>query len=309
MSSVMKFSFTQPARSRATQRRRRLPRRPRGRPGLRPRSGAREAPSRARRPPARAPGARGRGAAPGPRRRQEERGRSQALWGSGARGAQGSAPLPSAVRPAAAGVRRAGAVDERHRDQPRFDLVPQGPHQGPPAREHPPERPRNLQRRGLPPRDPAGRPQRGRARRAASKTCTCSASAARRASPTRVLGERRGASSRSAASASARTRSTSHGANRRGVPVFNAPFSNTRSVAELIIAEVVMLARRLGDRVARDARGPVAQGRRPAASRCAGRRSASSGYGHIGRQVGVLAEAMGMRVAFFDIAAQAADGQ
>jgi D-3-phosphoglycerate dehydrogenase len=37
-------------------------------------------------------------------------------------------------------------------------------------------------------------------------------------------------------------------ANRRGVPVFNAPFSNTRSVAELIIAEMVMLARQLGDR-------------------------------------------------------------
>jgi D-3-phosphoglycerate dehydrogenase len=47
----------------------------------------------------------------------------------------------------------------------------------------------------------------------------------------------------------------------RGVPVFNAPFSNTRSVAELVIAEVIALARQLGDRNARGARGQVAQGR------------------------------------------------
>jgi len=90
-------------------------------------------------------------------------------------------------------------------------------------------------------------------------------------------------------------------ANARGVPVFNAPFSNTRSVAELVIAEVVMLARQLGDR-SRE----VHEGKwRKAATGCheiRGKTLGIVGYGHIGSQVGVLAEAMGMRVVFFDIA-------
>ncbi len=86
----------------------------------------------------------------------------------------------------------------------------------------------------------------------------------------------------------------------RGVPVFNAPFSNTRSVAELVIAEVVMLARQLGDR-SRE----VHEGKwRKVATSCheiRGKTLGIVGYGHIGSQVGVLAEAMGMRVVFFDI--------
>jgi D-3-phosphoglycerate dehydrogenase len=90
-------------------------------------------------------------------------------------------------------------------------------------------------------------------------------------------------------------------ANARGVPVFNAPFSNTRSVAELVIAEVVVLARQLGDR-SRE----VHEGKwRKVASRChevRGKTLGIIGYGHIGSQVGVLAEAMGMRVVFFDTA-------
>lgn len=90
-------------------------------------------------------------------------------------------------------------------------------------------------------------------------------------------------------------------ANTRGVPVFNAPFSNTRSVAELVIAEVVVLARQLGDR-SRE----VHEGKwRKVASHCheiRGKTLGIVGYGHIGSQVGVLAEAMGMRVVFFDIA-------
>jgi D-3-phosphoglycerate dehydrogenase len=90
-------------------------------------------------------------------------------------------------------------------------------------------------------------------------------------------------------------------ANVRGVPVFNAPFSNTRSVAELVIAEVVMLARQLGDR-SRE----VHEGKwRKVASNCheiRGKTLGIVGYGHIGSQAGVLAEAMGMRVVFFDIA-------
>ena len=90
-------------------------------------------------------------------------------------------------------------------------------------------------------------------------------------------------------------------ANRHGVPVFNAPFSNTRSVAELVIAEIVVLSRQLGDR-SRE----VHEGKwRKVASGCnevRGKTLGIVGYGHIGPQVGVLAEAMGMRVAFFDVA-------
>ncbi|CAN5511015.1 phosphoglycerate dehydrogenase [soil metagenome] len=90
-------------------------------------------------------------------------------------------------------------------------------------------------------------------------------------------------------------------ANMCGVPVFNAPFSNTRSVAELVIAEIVVLARQLGDR-SRE----VHEGKwRKVAAQCheiRGKALGIVGYGHIGSQVGVLAEAMGMRVNFFDIA-------
>jgi D-3-phosphoglycerate dehydrogenase len=88
-------------------------------------------------------------------------------------------------------------------------------------------------------------------------------------------------------------------ANGRGVPVFNAPFSNTRSVAEMILAEIVTLARQLGDR-SRE----VHQGKwRKVATNCyeiRGKTLGIIGYGHIGRQLGVIAEAMGMRVLFYD---------
>jgi D-3-phosphoglycerate dehydrogenase / 2-oxoglutarate reductase len=92
-------------------------------------------------------------------------------------------------------------------------------------------------------------------------------------------------------------------ANRRGVPAFNAPFSNTRSVAELMLAEVVMLSRHLGDRLreVHDGRWrKVAAGSHEVRGRTIG----IIGYGHIGSQIGVLAEAFGMRVVFFDIAAK-----
>lgn len=88
-------------------------------------------------------------------------------------------------------------------------------------------------------------------------------------------------------------------ANKRGVPVFNAPFSNTRSVAEMTIAEIIMLARQLGDRSSE-----VHQGKwRKVATNSyevRGKVLGIIGYGHIGRQVGVLAEAMGLRVLFYD---------
>ena len=90
-------------------------------------------------------------------------------------------------------------------------------------------------------------------------------------------------------------------ANRRGVPAFNAPFSNTRSVAELIIAEVVMLSRHLGDRSREVHAG---QWRKVSAGshEVRGRTLGIVGYGHIGSQVGVLAEGFGMRVVYHDIA-------
>ncbi|MGE0550671.1 MAG: phosphoglycerate dehydrogenase [Kofleriaceae bacterium] len=92
-------------------------------------------------------------------------------------------------------------------------------------------------------------------------------------------------------------------ATRRGVPAFNAPFSNTRSVAELIIAEIVMLSRHLGDRSREVHEGrwrKVAIGSHEVRGRTIG----IVGYGHIGSQVGVLAEAFGMRVVFYDIVAK-----
>jgi D-3-phosphoglycerate dehydrogenase len=95
---------------------------------------------------------------------------------------------------------------------------------------------------------------------------------------------------------------TSH-ANRRGAPVFNAPFSNTRSVAEMILAEIVMLSRHLGDRVREVHAGQwkkVAVGSHEVRGHTIG----IVGYGHIGSQVGVLAEAFGMRVIFYDIVAK-----
>jgi D-3-phosphoglycerate dehydrogenase len=92
-------------------------------------------------------------------------------------------------------------------------------------------------------------------------------------------------------------------ANRRGVPVFNAPFSNTRSVAELILAEIVVLSRHLGDRSreVHDGRWrKVAAGSHEVRGHTLG----IVGYGHIGSQVGVLAEAFGMRVVFYDTMAK-----
>jgi D-3-phosphoglycerate dehydrogenase / 2-oxoglutarate reductase len=89
-------------------------------------------------------------------------------------------------------------------------------------------------------------------------------------------------------------------AERRGIPVFNAPFSNTRSVAELTMAEIVMLARR-----ASHASTLLHHGKwDKSATGCCEVRTKTLGivgYGHIGPQVGVLAEAFGMKVVFYDI--------
>jgi D-3-phosphoglycerate dehydrogenase len=85
----------------------------------------------------------------------------------------------------------------------------------------------------------------------------------------------------------------------RGVPVFNAPFSNTRSVAELMIGEIVMLARQLGDR-SREVHSGKWRKTADDAYEVRGKTLGIIGYGHIGSQLGVLAEAFGMRVIFYD---------
>jgi D-3-phosphoglycerate dehydrogenase len=89
-------------------------------------------------------------------------------------------------------------------------------------------------------------------------------------------------------------------ARRQGVPVFNAPYSNTRSVAELVIAETIMLLRGIPQKNALCHRGgwtKSAAGSFEVRDKVLG----IVGYGHIGTQVGVLAESLGMRVIFHDI--------
>jgi D-3-phosphoglycerate dehydrogenase / 2-oxoglutarate reductase len=96
-------------------------------------------------------------------------------------------------------------------------------------------------------------------------------------------------------------------ANAHGVPVFNAPFSNTRSVAELVIGEIVVLARQLGDR-SREVHAGIWSKVATACVEVRGKTLGIVGYGHIGSQVGVLAEAMGMRVVSFDVRSTMAIG-
>lgn len=96
-------------------------------------------------------------------------------------------------------------------------------------------------------------------------------------------------------------------AEERGIPVFNAPFSNTRSVAELVLAEIVFLMRGIPQRNAAAHRGSwlkTAEGSHEVRGKCLG----IVGYGHIGTQAGLLAEALGMQVLFHDIESQLALG-
>ncbi|MCU0867522.1 MAG: phosphoglycerate dehydrogenase [Planctomycetes bacterium] len=89
-------------------------------------------------------------------------------------------------------------------------------------------------------------------------------------------------------------------AGQRGIPVFNAPHASTRSVAELTMGCVIALARRLGDKSQKLHCGQWDKslaGAHEVRGRCIG----LIGYGHIGQQVGLLAEAFGMRVLFHDI--------
>lgn len=91
-----------------------------------------------------------------------------------------------------------------------------------------------------------------------------------------------------------------HDAALKGVPVFNAPHASTRSVAELTIGNVIALARRIGDKNSKLHRGEWDKSL-SGAHEVRGRSLGIVGYGHIGQQVGILAEAFGMRVSFYDI--------
>ncbi|WP_353186861.1 NAD(P)-dependent oxidoreductase, partial [Bosea sp. (in: a-proteobacteria)] len=88
-------------------------------------------------------------------------------------------------------------------------------------------------------------------------------------------------------------------ARHRGVPVFNAPFSNTRSVAELTIGEIVMLLRRIPDR-SRAAHDGGWDKSANGSFEVRGKTLGIVGYGNIGSQLSTLAEAMGMRVIYYD---------
>ena len=87
----------------------------------------------------------------------------------------------------------------------------------------------------------------------------------------------------------------------RGIPVFNAPFSNTRSVAELVIGEIVMLLRPrdapFGGRACREQWDKSASN----SFEVRGKTLGIVGYGSIGSQLSTLAEAMGMRVIYYDV--------
>ena len=84
-----------------------------------------------------------------------------------------------------------------------------------------------------------------------------------------------------------------------GIPVFNAPHSNTRSVAELVIAEMISLSRQLGDRNLKAHKGEWIKSTE-GSKEVRGKTLGIVGYGHIGSQVSILAEGMGLKVVFYD---------
>ncbi|MBI2263723.1 MAG: phosphoglycerate dehydrogenase [Armatimonadetes bacterium] len=85
-----------------------------------------------------------------------------------------------------------------------------------------------------------------------------------------------------------------------GIPVFNSPFSNTRSVAELVIGEIIVLLRRIFDK-SRAAHEGEWQKEAKGCFEVRNKRLGIVGYGHIGSQVSILAEALGMQVFYYDI--------
>lgn len=94
---------------------------------------------------------------------------------------------------------------------------------------------------------------------------------------------------------------------RAGIPVFNAPYANTRSVAELVISQIIALSRQMMDRSAECHRG----GWFKVSKDCCevrGKTLGIIGYGHVGSQVSVLAESLGMKVVYYDVVPKMAIG-
>jgi D-3-phosphoglycerate dehydrogenase len=86
----------------------------------------------------------------------------------------------------------------------------------------------------------------------------------------------------------------------RGIPVFNAPFSNTRSVAELALGQIILLLRGIPSKNAKAHRGEWEKSA-VGSYEARGKTLGIIGYGHIGTQLSILAEHLGMRVQFYDI--------
>nr|WP_298056386.1 phosphoglycerate dehydrogenase [uncultured Halomonas sp.] len=89
----------------------------------------------------------------------------------------------------------------------------------------------------------------------------------------------------------------------RGIPVFNAPYSNTRSVAELVLAEAIMLLRGIPEKNARAHQGGWLKSAKNS-HEARGKTLGIVGYGSIGAQLSVLAESLGFNVIFYDVIAK-----
>lgn len=89
-------------------------------------------------------------------------------------------------------------------------------------------------------------------------------------------------------------------ASEHGVAVFNAPYSNTRSVAEMVIGQVIFLMRGLYDKIAKAHRGEWDKSS-AGSHEIRGKNLGIIGYGNIGSQVSMMAEALGMRVYYYDV--------
>lgn len=89
-------------------------------------------------------------------------------------------------------------------------------------------------------------------------------------------------------------------AQHKGIPVFNAPYSNTRSVAELVLGQLIMLLRGIPAKNAAAHRGEWLKSA-VNSNEARGKKLGIIGYGHIGTQLSVLAESIGMKVRFYDI--------
>lgn len=94
---------------------------------------------------------------------------------------------------------------------------------------------------------------------------------------------------------------------RRGIPVFNSPFSSTRSVAELIIAQIINLSRGIGDNIC-NMKANKWEKVSDNKFEIRGRTLGILGYGHIGSVLSILAEGMGMKTIFYDIVPKLAYG-